>query len=264
MFAGLGVIVAHYVLPNGTTRPEPEPRVQTTAVRAATIVGVYAATAARLRELKGQNVRERTVMTMSMSTAQVSATVQQATTLDLAPPDRGRTVTVQTSRRTVAGGATQSTRDRFEYVTGDDGTTVYGRMLGESWSTVGGGSDRWLFASPQRGLLYGVYVRDCSLAGYARLDGAQCVLLTWPLTRPQETVLLDQLSGFDMKAPGRVESAAHGSETLWIDTRDSTVLRDVADVRAHVASGTWRYRCVQDLSLWGEPVSPPIVLPKGA
>jgi hypothetical protein len=118
-----------------------------------TVAQVFAATTARLRELKGQNVRERTVMTMSMSTAQASATVQQATTLDLAPPDRGRTITVQTSQRSVTGGASESTREWFEYLTVDGGTTIYGRALEERWTRIGDGSDRWLFASPQRGLL---------------------------------------------------------------------------------------------------------------
>ena len=261
--AGFVVVAVHYVMPTGNTKPKPNPRVQATTVRSATVAQVFAATAARLRELKGQNVRERTVMTMSMSTVQSSATVQQTTTLDLAPPDRGRTITVQTSQRSVTGGASQSTREWFEYLTADGGTTTYGRALGERWARVGGGTERWFFASPQRGLLFGTRERDCSLAGYARLGGAQCVLLTWPLTRPQDTVLLDQLAGFRMKPPGVVERSAQGSETLWIDISDSTVLRDVADVQGHGAPGTWRYRCVHDLSRWGEPVTPPIVLPKG-
>jgi hypothetical protein len=261
--AGLVVIAAHYVMPTGKTKPKPNPRVQATTVRSATVAQVFAATAARLRELKGQNVRERTVMTMSMSTAQASATVQQTTTLDLAPPDRGRTITVHTSRRSVTGGASESTREWFEYLTVDGGTTTYGRALAERWTRIGGGSDRWLFASPQRGLLFGTHERDCRLAGYTRLGGVECVLLTWRLTEPQGTVLLDQLAGYGMKPPGKIERSAHGSETLWIDTSDSTVLRDVADVQGHGAPGTWHYRCVQDLSRWGEPVTPPIVLPKG-
>ena len=83
--AGFVVVAVHYVMPTGNTKPKPNPRVQATTVRSATVAQVFAATAARLRELKGQNVRERTVMTMSMSTVQSSATVQQTTTLDSGP-----------------------------------------------------------------------------------------------------------------------------------------------------------------------------------
>jgi len=63
--------------------------------------------------------------------------------------------------------------------------------------------------------------------------------------------------------PRGIVDAARGTTTLWIDARTSKLLREVDTVDAGRAGvGQWHVNVVSDFSRWGEPVVPPIVVPK--